>query len=254
MVPWRRKSRRITLFTSQNTVAITFPAKGDTEFFPHWWTGMFPCHWGRLAFWGKVVHPYLIACDDSEQKLISLLHILHQVIEADSHSLQEWELAWGNRSCDPRSAFSAFILQTFFGNPTHNEACDDPERDQYTVCTPSLTPLSTNTILYCSNLDFILGCQLQPSSPHFAFVLWTVYRHSWMTDTQVPHVHSYQITARTYTGDHVVSRLSAIVISIRITSDMPVCCYSLFFDALCMCHSSSSDAPSVVQLTIGVDS
>lgn len=47
------------------------------EFFPHWWIGMLPCHWDGFGFWGKVVHPCLIACDDSEQGLISLSCVLH---------------------------------------------------------------------------------------------------------------------------------------------------------------------------------
>src|SRR5258705_10109034 len=83
---------------------------------------------------------------------------------------------------------------------------------------------------------------------------YTVCRPSWMTDTLDPRAHSYRITARTSIGDHVAStRLSAIVICTRITSGTPVCCYSLFFGALRMRHSSSADAASVVEPAKGVD-
>ncbi|GBM71304.1 hypothetical protein AVEN_94029-1 [Araneus ventricosus] len=47
---------------------------------------MLPRHSGGLDFWGKDVHPCLIACEDPEKKVISLSLVPRQVFEAYCHS------------------------------------------------------------------------------------------------------------------------------------------------------------------------
>ncbi|GFY42642.1 hypothetical protein TNIN_383261 [Trichonephila inaurata madagascariensis] len=76
---------------------------------------------------------------------------------------------------------------------------------------------------------------------------------SMMIDTLIPHEHFFRITSRTAIGDHVISiLLLVIVICSAIYLGTPVCCHSLFLDALSTSHYSYADAHSAVELAIDV--
>ncbi|GFU40379.1 hypothetical protein TNCV_4255571 [Trichonephila clavipes] len=128
-----------------------------------------------------------------------------------------------------------------------------------------LTPWGEEAKVLWGNVVFILACVRTPSStvvfhslPAFSEYAtlstdyerdlisstYMVCRHSWMTDTLAPCVHSYRIASHTSIGDHVVTCYCDICT--RIILGTPVCCFSLFLNALRMRHSYYDDVSSVL--------